>query len=139
LAKKRVAPELSDALLYVSTAIAGFMTAFFANKMGVEVPENGRDLRKEDVQIPKRTFKQKFTAWIKRVSDWIDRALCENIKKTKIIIGSIDLVVYFLVALTAIITWVSVPDVTPDIVKNVASISVTMFLGIAKGVLDTIE
>jgi len=58
---------------------------------------------------------------------------------TKKVIGSIYLVVYFVVAVIAIVTWVYKPVITPPVIKTVASISVTMFISIAKGVLDTIE
>lgn len=122
----------SEAKLYIATAISAFMTAFFANKMGVEVPAPEDEGNKKD-ENTKKSLKDRVEGIKKKIKN-----LIKNFDNTKVSIGSFYLIVYFIIALIAIITWATIPDQTPAVVKNVASISVTMFIGIAKTVLDTI-
>jgi len=122
---------LNETTLYVATALSGFMMAFFSNRMGISLPAV-RALSPGEQGLVDRMGNTKF-------GQWLAKHLISDYTATKKFIGSIYLIVYFVVAVIAIITWVYKPDITPPVVKNVASISVTMFIGIAKGVLDTIE
>jgi hypothetical protein len=122
---------LNETTLYVATALSGFMMAFFSNKMGIDLPETPT-LSQGEENLVDRMENTKF-------GKWLAEHLIKNYIATKKMVGSIYLIVYFIVAVIAIVTWVYRPDITPPVLKNVASISVTMFISIAKGVLDTIE
>ena len=122
---------LNETTLYVATALSGFMMAFSSNRMGINLPET-RVLSEGEQALVARMDNTKF-------GKWLAKHLITNYMATKKVIGSIYLVVYFVVAVIAIVTWVYKPVITPPVIKTVASISVTMFISIAKGVLDTIE
>lgn len=119
---------LTDTALYVATAISGFMMTFFANKMGITLDEVELNKERKKAQAETRFIS-------KLVTKYLDGEATYTL--TKKMIGSIYMLVFFVVAIAAIVTWVFHPE-AESIIKNVASISVTMFIGIAKGVLDSI-
>ncbi len=55
------------------------------------------------------------------------------VKQSAEVIGTVYAAVYVLMALSAIVVWVLVPaEKTPDIVKNLATVSLVMFVPIIK-------
>jgi len=137
--KEHVAPQMSETTLYVATAIAGVMTSFFAAQMGVEEPEIRKDRTVADVSEIRVSFWKKFVDWVTRLGKFLNLALFMKYEQTMKLIGSVYLVIYFLLAVAAIVTWIAVPEVTPPLIKNVASISLTMFISIVKLALDSLS
>jgi hypothetical protein len=127
---------LNDTSLYIATALAGFMMAFFANRMGVDIEAISINIARDNTDEEKKFKKHCYND--KNQSLLYDRFYDnKGYLHTKQVIGSLYLVVFFVVALVSIITWV-VSKATPDVIKNVACISVSLFIGIAKNVLDTV-
>jgi len=131
---------LTDTALYIATALSGFIMTFFANRMGIKIDPTNEVTQNAEEDPVKKALKGKLFGKLilKYLYDKDDEGR-DNYLLTKKAIGAIYMIVYFVVAVAAIVTWAFKPEVTPNVVKNVASISVTMFISIAKGVLDTIE
>ena len=131
--------DLTEPAVYIATALSGFMMAFFANRMGIEPDANRAITQRKNAKKALGTrADNKFPE--KQIAKYLYGK--DNYQLTTKSIGSIYMVVYFVIALAAIVTWIYEPENPPnafDVIKNVASISVTMFIGIAKGVLDTID
>lgn len=132
--------ELNDAALYIATTLAGFIMAFFANRMGVDLEAIGQRLRLRDKADDKADIEKSFKKHCEdnKILYFYDNFYNDlGYLETKKTIGSLYMIMFFVVALTAIVTWV-VAESTPDVIKNVACISVSLFIGVAKNVLDTV-
>lgn len=128
--------ELNDAALYIATTLAGFIMAFFANRMGIDLEAIGQRLRDEAKNEEEKKFKEYCEN--KKISFFYNKFyLKTGYLETKKTMGSIYMIVFFVVALTSIVTWVLAVS-TPEVIKNVACISVSLFIGVAKNVLDTV-
>jgi hypothetical protein len=104
-----VPPTQSDAFLYVATAIAALVGGIVAVGFGVELPDNNANANRLTVS----------TTGLGTL------AIPANAPRA--VIGSIYAIVYLILGAAALITWVTQPEETSALVKNLG----TTFLGLA--------
>jgi hypothetical protein len=119
LRASEVAPSFNEPYLYVATGLAGLVGAVVAVGFGLKQPapspqnpspimaENAAGLGKILASAGAPTFAQ-------------------------ILLGSLYAVAYIVLGIVAIVVWIIKADLTPDLVKNMASVSVGMLLPIAR-------
>jgi len=125
---------MNEFALYLATGAAGLIPSFFARMFGVE---------EESDALAPPTWWQKVSHSLGEFFKFVGKiisGLADVEKYNKLItaIGAAYLIVYLVIAIVAIWTWAAIPDFTPELIKNTAVLSGTMFLGMAKKALDSL-
>jgi heme A synthase len=125
-------PAFPDAFVYLSTALAGLVGGLVAAGFGQKMPEADATLDVSGAPAPPQPSRAASRAlgvgaivFPGQKQDWQQ------------LVGSIYAIVYVLVGLATIVTWVLQSDVCPPMVKNLASVSIGLFLPIARNFLTT--
>ena len=108
------APVFNDAYLFVATAVSGVMVTAFATAMNIQVPP----------QKGART-ESRISLAMRRVGKFFQSLTPADFTKNYYVWAQI------IMGGAAIIIWIAKTDVTPDVLKNIASLSVTMFVTVA--------
>jgi len=117
------APEFNDAFLLVATSVSGIMVSAFAVAMNVPAPS--RVSRRKP-----QTITQILLASA-RIKQFFKELSLEQITKSYYVWAQI------IIGVVAIITWIARPELTPAVVKNIASLSVTLFVAVATDVVNS--
>lgn len=115
-------PSFTDAYLYVATGLTGLVGGIVAAGFGQKPPAQ--------TSAGSETAREKT---VRNIDGLGNLVLAGQAVNAKGIVAAIYAGVYLLLGIVAIVTWVAKSSVTPDLVKNLASVSIGLILPIAQG------
>lgn len=114
-------PSFTDAYLYVATGLTGLVGGIVAAGFGQKPPQTAAG---------SETAREKTARNIDGLGNLV---LAGKAVQAKGIVAAVYAGVYLLLGVVAIVTWVAKSSVTPDLVKNLASVAIGLILPIAQG------
>jgi hypothetical protein len=110
---RKTAPEFGDTFLFVSTALSGIMVSAFAANFDIEVT----NFRDDDLKIFERVSS--------RFLQFFNTLTPSNITENYYVWGQI------IIGTLCIFTWIIRPNASPTLIKNIASLTLSMFVSVA--------
>jgi hypothetical protein len=120
-------PDFNDAYLFIVTGASGIMVSAFAVAMNIEhapIQPRGTDAGDQSlVYVALTTVSDRFKKFLETLTP-------QNIATGYYVWAQV------IMGVLCIVTWLARTEVTPTVVKNIATISATMFLAVATNVVN---